>query len=156
MGAEAREDGVWLDEAGEFGVVVAGVVVVEAGVFVDDLAGIAVGDGEGGGFFLVVFFAEGAIAVVLDDIAVAVGHDGGGAEVVGMVVIEDGVENRRGSEELLGCRSEDEGSDQSRDENLASGMAEIEGVGVGVEREDEPSVDRPRGLAVFCRSDPGR
>jgi len=72
LAGEAGKDGVGLDEAGEFGVVVAGVVVVEAGVFVDDLAGIAVGDGEGGGFFLVVFFAEGAIAVVLDDIAVAV------------------------------------------------------------------------------------
>ena len=157
LAAEAGQDGIGLDEAGEFGVVVAGVVVVEAGVFVDDLAGIVRHRrSEGGAFFLVVFFAEGAIAVVLDDIAVAVGHDGGGAEVVGMVVIEDGVENRRGSEELLGYRREDEGSDQSRNQNLACGMAEIEGVGVGVEREDEPSVDRPRGLAVFCRSDPGR
>ena len=89
-----------MNEAGEFGVVVAGVVVVKAGGFVDDLAGIAIGDVEGGGvivffFFVVMLLAEGGIAVVVDDITVAVGHDGGGAEVVGMVVIEDGVENRR-------------------------------------------------------------
>jgi len=78
LAGEVGEDGVGLDEAGEFGVVVAGVVVVEAGGFVDDLAGIAIGDVECGCvivlfFFVVMLLAEGGIAVMVDDIAVAVG-----------------------------------------------------------------------------------
>jgi len=52
---------VGLDEAGDFGVVVAGVVVVEAGVGVEHLAGVAVGEFEGAGVVLVVLIAEGAM-----------------------------------------------------------------------------------------------
>ncbi len=36
------------------------------------------------------FFAEGGVFVVLDPFAGAVGQDVGGAEVVGVVVVEDG------------------------------------------------------------------
>lgn len=61
-----------LDESCEFGVVVSCVVEVEAGFFIEDLAGEAVGDFEGVGVVLVVFLAVGGVAVVLDEIAFAV------------------------------------------------------------------------------------
>lgn len=59
------DGGVGLDEAGDFGVVVAGAVVVEARVLVECLARIAAGDAEGAGIVLVALRAIGVVAIAL-------------------------------------------------------------------------------------------
>ncbi len=90
-GTGIRNYGICLYEAGQLRVVVAAVVEVQACVFVNLLAGVAAGDGKGAGVILIALVAEGGIAVMLDEGAFAVGHNGGGAEVVGVVIVEDGV-----------------------------------------------------------------
>jgi hypothetical protein len=52
-GIGGGDDGIGLDEAGQFGVVIAGLVEIEAGVLIERLAGIAAGDVEGDGVMLI-------------------------------------------------------------------------------------------------------
>lgn len=74
MGELGVGDGrVGLEEAGQLGVVVPGAVVVEARVLVERLAGVAVRDAKGVVVGAVALGAIGRIAIVLDDLARAVG-----------------------------------------------------------------------------------
>lgn len=76
-----------MDEASDVGVVVAGVVVVEAGFAVELLSGVEVVDGDAEVEF-VADFAVGGVLDLLDDVALSVGDDVGPAEVI-RVVIQD-------------------------------------------------------------------
>jgi hypothetical protein len=71
----AWDDAIRLREPSEFGVVVPGVVVIQPGGFVEDLAGVAVADGERQRVVLEPLFAERRVLVMLDEISLAVGED---------------------------------------------------------------------------------
>src|SRR5688572_25080241 len=73
-------DGIRLDESAELGIVIAGLEEVQTGFVVEFLAGVAVGEGEGGGAGSDALLAVGGVFVLLDDDAVAVGDDVRGAE----------------------------------------------------------------------------
>jgi hypothetical protein len=60
-------------------------------VLVEDLAGVAMGDGEGVRVLNEPLFAEGGVRVVFDLLAVAVGQDVGAVKVIAVVVSEDRV-----------------------------------------------------------------
>ncbi len=67
-GIGGGDDGIGLDEAGQFGVPstwlgpgsIAGLLEIEAGVLIERLAGIAAGDVEGDGVMLIPLISEGA------------------------------------------------------------------------------------------------
>jgi uncharacterized membrane protein (DUF441 family) len=64
--------GVGLGKAAELGIVIAGLVEIQTRFVVDLLAGVAVGHVKRGGIVPVSLVAEGGVAVVLDNVAVAV------------------------------------------------------------------------------------
>ena len=107
---------VGLNEPSNFRIVVTGLVVVEAGGFVEMLAGVAVGDGECGGAAPDAFEAKGGVFVLLDEHACAVHQDVGRAKVIAMVIVKDRVVHLGVDVGLGGC--EDEGDDEPDGESL--------------------------------------
>lgn len=71
-GVAAGDDGIGLGKAAQFGVIIARLIEIQAGFFIDMLSGITVGYIERGRIVLVAFMAEGGIAVVLNDLGIAV------------------------------------------------------------------------------------
>ncbi len=70
-GVAAGDDGIGLGKAAQFGVIIARLIEIQAGFFIDMLSGIAVGYIERGGIVLVAFMAEGGLAVVLNELGIA-------------------------------------------------------------------------------------
>ena len=120
LGRIAGQMRVGLDEAGDFRIVVAGVVVIEAGFFVEDLARIALGDVFiVKGVFGIRFIAEGGIDVKMDFLARAVGDDRRRAEMVAVVIDQVGKFVKIVGEGLVGDAQKDDTNDQTGGEPLA-------------------------------------
>ena len=81
---QSLENGVGLDEASDFGVVVTGIVIIKASFAVELLSGeqVVYGDAE---VKLVVNFTVGGVLHMLDEIAAAIGDDVRSAEMIGVV-----------------------------------------------------------------------
>ena len=72
--AGTRNNRVWLDESAQLGVVVPGTVVVQPGIVVEDLAGVAIANAERLRVVGESFLAERSVLVVLDKVAIPVGQ----------------------------------------------------------------------------------
>ena len=72
-GIAAGDDGIGLGKAAQVGVVVAALVEIQTRLVVNLLAGLAIGHVKGGGIVLIALVAESGVAVMLDDLAFAVG-----------------------------------------------------------------------------------